>query len=174
MEKTNPELFFGLVEWFNNFSNQLYTLYSKISKSITQEFKLKEIKRYANSSLIMPWIADVFHMGFKGSMDYSVHVMTILNKMKLTHESFSQTPSIIIIKIGSGGGAFLSEYWNLFSEENLTIEKDDEGFINGEFKVGGEDWKFNAFQVDLELFNSESADSVISKEILPKLRKMLE
>jgi|GEM_PF-6574006 len=173
MSSTNPERFFELVTWFNNFSNQLYTLYTKISIHFTKELNLKEIKRYANSSLVMPYIADVFHMGFKGKEKFSVHVMTLLNKDKLTHSAYDHIPSIFVVKLDGGRGYFDNEYWDLFSENNLTIEKTDKNFITGEIKVGGEEWKFTAFQVDLEFFNLESADSVISKEILPKLKKML-
>ena len=173
MVNSNPERFFGLVRWFNDFSNQLYTLYTKISKRITKEFKLKEVKRYANSSLVLPLIADVFHMGFKGKMEYSIHVMTLFNKDKLTHKAYDQTPSIIFVKIGGGAGMFSDRYWYLFSEDNLTITKTDEGMIQGEIKAEDEEWKFDAFQVDLELFDSQNADSVISKEILPKFRKLL-
>ena len=173
MENSNPERFFDLVSWFNDFSNQLYTLYTKISKRITKEFKLKEVKRYANSSLVLPLIADVFHMGFKGMMEYSIHVMTLFNKDKLTHTAYDQIPSIIIVKIDGGAGMFSDSYWNLFSEDNLSIAKTDEGVIKGEIRVGDEDWKFSAFQVDLELFDSQNADTVISKEILPKLRMII-
>jgi len=55
----------------------------------------------------------------------------------------------------------------------LAITKTDEGMIQGEIKAEDEEWKFDAFQVDLELFDSQNADSVISKEILPKFRKLL-
>ena len=174
MPDTNSERFFELVAWFNNFSNQLYTLYTKISTRFTKELNLKEIKRYANSSLVVPYIADVFHMGFKGKEKFSVHVMTILNKDKLTHTTYDHIPSIFLVKLDGGNGYFSNELWPLFSEENSTLEKDSEGFVKGSIKVGGEDWKSIAFQVNIELFNSESADSVISKEILPKMSKMLD
>ena len=173
MENSNTERFFGLVNWFNDFSKQLYTLYTKISKRFTEEFKLKEVKRYANSSLVQPWIADVFHMGFKGEMEYSIHVMTLFNRDKITHTAYDKIPSIIVVKIDGDAGMFSDSYWNLFSEDNLTIAKTKEGVIKGEIRVGDEDWKFSAFQVDLELFDSQNADSVISMEILPKLRMII-
>jgi hypothetical protein len=174
MPNTNPERFFELVTWFNNFSNQLYTLYTKISSYFAKELNLKEIRRYSNSSQVMPYISEVFHMGFKGKEEFSIHVMTILNKDKLTHIAYDHIPSIFVVKLDGGNGYFSNELWPLFSEENSTLEKDAEGFIKGLIKVGGEDWIFNASQVNIELFNSESVDSVISKEILPKMRKMLE
>ena len=45
MNDSNAERLFELTKWFNNFSEQLYSLYTKISNVLTKELKFKEVKR---------------------------------------------------------------------------------------------------------------------------------
>ncbi len=173
MEKINSERFFELVKWFNNFATQLYSLFTKISQAFNKELKFNEKKRYANFSTIMPWIGEIFHMGFTNNNKYSLDVMFILNNDKLSNKAYSQIPSIIIAKIEGGKGFFSDSYWDLFSEDNLTIEKNKENFVAGKIKKMDIEVSFSGFQVDLELFNTKSVDNVIRKEILPRVKKLL-
>ncbi len=173
MEDTNAKRIFELVRWFNNFSEQLNHLYTKISTLLCKQFKLKETKRYVNYNQVKPWIAEIFHMGLVSDDGYSIDVMFILNKDRITNKHFDPIPSITIAKIEVGDGYFYESYWEIFSDTNQSVEKSNEGYIKGKFNKKDKDVSFSAIQIDLEKFNNKNLDEVLSKEILPKVADLI-
>ena len=172
MNLSNGERFFDLVRWFNEFSDQLYSLFTKISNVFLKKLNFKAVKRYAPASLLRPWISNICHMGFVINSDYSLNLMMVLEKSKLTHKAYKQIPSLIIAYIEDSKGFFHDSYWELFSEENETIEISDE-IITGKIGKEGKEQEFKAFQLDLELFNAKKAEEVINKEIMPIVKKII-
>jgi len=173
MEDTNAKRIFELVRWFNNFSEQLNHLYTKISTLLCKQFKLKETKRYVNYNQNIPKIGDTFHMGLVSEDGYSIDVMFLLSEDKITNEQFEPIPSITIAKIEGGDGYFYWDYWEIFSGTNKTVEKSNEGYIKGKFKLKDKDVSFSAVQIDLEKFNNKNVDEVLSKEIIPKVADLI-
>lgn len=173
MEDTNAKRFFELVRWFNDFSNQLYNLYTKMSSLFRRQFKLKEASRYVNYLVVKPWIADIFYMGLVSDLGYSIDVMFILNEGRTTNKYFDPIPSITIAKIEGGNGYFYDSYFEIFSDTNQSIEKSNEGYIKGKIKSDNKDVSFSAIQIDLEKFNNKNVDEVLSKEILPMIAELI-
>jgi DNA primase catalytic subunit len=172
MNSSNGERFFELVRWFNNFSEQLYNLFTKISNVLKKELNFEEVRRYAQFYTVMPKISDIYHMGFVKNSDYSLNVMMVLEKNRLTHDVYKKIPSLIIASIENSNGHFDENYWELFSDENMSIEKSKD-IITGKLKNGDNGRTFKAFQVDLELFNTRKAEKVIDENIIPKLKKII-
>ena len=173
MADTKSDKLFELVDWFNDFSDQLYSLFTRIGNILKKELKFNEVRRYSQYFAVMPWISDIFHMGLIRNTQYSVDVMVIFRREKFTRSAYRHVPSIIVAKINKGKGMFSNGYWALFDDKNTTIKKNKEGIISGSIKKGDEKREFKAFQVGLEKFNTTKADEVIHKEILPKLKKII-
>jgi hypothetical protein len=174
MEDTNAKRFFELVRWFNDFSNQIYHLYTKMSILFCKSFKLKEKRRYANFSSVVPYISQIFHMGLASEVGYSIDVMFILDADKITSKQYEPIPSITITKIEGGDGIFYwDSYWEIFSDSNESIEKSNEGYIRGKFKLKDKVVSFSAVQIDLEKFNNKNIDDVLLKEILPMVEVLI-
>lgn len=171
--ETKSDKLFDLVDWFNDFSDQLSSLFTRTSSILKKELKFSEVKRYAQYFAVLPWISDIFHMGLTRNTQYSIDIMVIFRREKFTHPAYRHVPSIIVAKIDKGKGNFINGYWALFDESNTTIKKNKDGIISGSFKKGDEKREFKAFQVDLEKFNTTKADEVIYSEILPQIKKII-
>jgi len=173
MATINAEKFFELVSWFNNFSEQINQLYNKMSGVFWKELKLKETTRYANFSPKKPYISDILYMGFLSGEGHSIDVMFLLNKEGITNVNYEVIPSIIIAKIEGGTGYFDNNaYWKLFSDENSSIRRMEDGRIIGKIALKGKDCNFSAIQIDLEAFNNRNIDEILGKEILPKVKEL--
>ncbi len=172
MNISDGDRFFELVRWFNDFSEQLNNLYTKISNILKKELNFKEVRRYAPFYTIRPWISNIYHMGFVKSKDYSLNVMMVLEKNKMTHNAYDHLPSLIFASIKNSNGFFHDAYWELFSKENESIKKLNE-IITGKIEKEGEEQQFKAFQVDLELFNTRKAEKVIYENIIPKVKEVI-
>lgn len=167
----NGQKLFELVGWFNNFSDQLGTLYKKIADMIKKNLKYTFTKMYVDFWTVQPHIASIYHMGFKAN-GFSIDIITNLDKNIITHKAYANTPSINCFKIIGGDGYFITDdYKTMISEDNLTIERSGE-FITGKINLHGNETEFTCFQVPLEMFNGKDADEVIMREIITKIQKM--
>ena len=105
MSASNPEQLFELVKWFNEFSDQVSTLYTKLSHVLKKELKFKEARRYAQYFAALPWISDIFHMGLVREGDgYSLDVMLVFKRDQFTHRVYRKVPSLVIARVENGNG----------------------------------------------------------------------
>ncbi len=173
MQNPKSNNFFECIKWFNNFASQLNLLYDKI-RDCLNTLKLKEKnKRYTNYSPTSPRIPDLFHMGLVPARKekFSIDIISIFNDEYLSKEElFKRSPSIFIMRTEKDSGYFTDRMMKIFLDDGLHINKDNDFFECKIDDLGN----VKGFQIELEEFNNRNIEDVINREIIPKVKMLLE
>jgi hypothetical protein len=176
MENHNLEKYLANLNWFNQFFNDLETLFELIAGELTSEFPLPQKNFYYFKSNFKPSIPPYYLMGLGGEL-YSIQAFWILDPSIIgSQPSFLAEPSLIIVKHSRGDRSL----WindlalKIFKNDSIKLVPSIDNVISGTI-IGNEETNFHAFQILLDPFSgSENIKITIRNKIVDVLKQLPE
>jgi hypothetical protein len=176
MNDSDKKRFLTNVKWFNEFFEDLKSLFEVLGKSLSNEFSVNTTLFYYPKLNFQPTIPPYYMMGMSGE-DFAVQVFAVLDPSDLeNHPTLKAEPSLVIVKHSRGDrSAYVRDYGlKVIRGKDIEIDQTTEDGIKV-FSgiIVANQTKFGAFQLELSKFGAgQDIDKTIREEVSQALNRL--